>query len=99
LAVCSPLEDARLVVYEDEREVIATYVSTYGLQRQSHKGKQSSNEVFEWPSHHIEHTITHNKTTKTRTFPINSNTLTLYPAISSNIALILSVTVSVARSR
>ena len=31
------LEDARFIVYEDEREVIATYVSTCGLQRQSHK--------------------------------------------------------------
>jgi len=54
------LEDARFKVYEDEREVIETYVSTCGLQRQSHKGKLSSNEVFEWPSLHIEHTITHN---------------------------------------
>ena len=41
------LEDARCTVYEDEREVIATNVSTCGLQRQSHKGKLSSNEVFE----------------------------------------------------
>ena len=62
------LEDARFIVYEGEREAIATYVSTCGLQRQSHKGKLSSNEVFEWPSLHIEHAITHNKTTQTRTF-------------------------------
>jgi len=39
------LEDACFIVYEDEREVIATYVSTCGLQRQSHKGKLNSNEV------------------------------------------------------
>jgi hypothetical protein len=44
------LEDARCTVYEDEREVIATNVSTCGLQRQSHKGKLSS--IFEWPSLH-----------------------------------------------
>ena len=56
------------MVYEDERVVIATNVSACGLQMQSHKGKLSSNEVFEWPSLHIEHTITHNKTTQTRTF-------------------------------
>ena len=30
-----PLEDARFTVYEDEREMIVTYVSTCGLQRQS----------------------------------------------------------------
>ena len=57
-------------VYEDEREVIATYVSTCGLQRQSHEGKLSANEVFKWPSLHIKHTITHNKTTQTRTFQV-----------------------------
>ena len=33
------LEDARFTVYENEREVIATYVSTYGLQKHSNKGK------------------------------------------------------------
>ena len=68
--VVATLNTGRRVVtiYDDEREVIATYVSTCGLQRQSHKGKLSSNEVFEWPSLHIEHTITHNKTTLTRTF-------------------------------
>ena len=27
------LEDARFIIYEDEREVIATYISTYGSQR------------------------------------------------------------------
>jgi len=42
---CITLEDARFTVYEDEREVIATNVSTCGLQRQSNKGKASSNEV------------------------------------------------------
>ena len=47
----------RFIVYEDEREVITTNVSTRGLQRQS-KGKLNSDEVFEWPSLHIEHTIT-----------------------------------------
>ena len=47
------LEDARFIVYEDKREMIITYVSTCGLQRQSHKGKLSSNVVFEWPSLHI----------------------------------------------
>jgi len=36
------LEDARFIVYEDEREVIATDVSTCDLQKQSHKCKQSS---------------------------------------------------------
>jgi len=35
------LEDKRFTVYEDEREVIATYVSTSDLQRQSHKDKVS----------------------------------------------------------
>ena len=39
------LEDARFTVYEDERETIATFVSVYGLQGQSNKGKLSSNEV------------------------------------------------------
>jgi len=43
---CPVLEDASLAVYKDEREVIATSVSTRGLQ-QAHKGKLSSNEVFE----------------------------------------------------
>jgi hypothetical protein len=62
------LEDARFIVIEDEREVIATNVSTCSLQRQSHKGKLSSNEVFEWPILRIEQTTTHNKTTQTRTF-------------------------------
>ena len=52
----------------EERGVIATNVSTSDLQRQSHKGKLSSNEAFEWLSLHIEHAITHNKTTQTRTF-------------------------------
>jgi hypothetical protein len=47
---------------EDEREVIATNVSTCGLQRQL-----SSNEVFEWPILHMR-SITHNKTAQTRTF-------------------------------
>ena len=47
--------------------MIATNISTC-LERQSHKGELSSNEVFEWPSLHIEQTITHNKTTQTRTF-------------------------------
>ena len=42
LVVNSHLEDARFIVYEDEREVIATNVSTCGLQRQSNKGKLSS---------------------------------------------------------
>jgi len=64
------LGDARFTVYEDEREVIVTNVSTCCLQRQSNKGKLSSNEVFEWPSLHIEHTTTttHNKTTQMQTF-------------------------------
>ena len=31
------LEDASLAVYEDEREMILTYVSAFGLQRQSIK--------------------------------------------------------------
>ena len=42
-----PTRRCASIVYEEEREVIATYVSTCGLQRQSHKGKLSSNEVFE----------------------------------------------------
>jgi len=37
------LEDARYTVYEDEREMIVTYVSTCRLQSQSNKGKLSSN--------------------------------------------------------
>ena len=57
-----------MIYYDDEREVIATNVNACGLQMQSHKDKLSSNEVFEWPSLHIEHTITHNKTILTRTF-------------------------------
>jgi len=48
--VACGLEGVRFTVYEDEREVIATNVSTCGLQKQSHKDKLSSNEVFEWPS-------------------------------------------------
>ena len=43
----SPGRCARHTIYEHEREVIATNVSIRGLQRQSHKGKLSSNEVFE----------------------------------------------------
>jgi len=39
------LEDARFTVYEDKRKVIATNVSTCGLQKQSHKSKLRSNEV------------------------------------------------------
>ena len=62
------LEDAHFIVYEDEREVIATNVSTCGFQSQSNKSKVRSNEVLERPSHHIEHTITHDKTLLTRTF-------------------------------
>ena len=62
------LEDARFIVYEDKREEIATYVSAYDMQRQSYKGKLSPNEVSKSPRLHIEHTITHNKTTQTRTF-------------------------------
>ena len=34
------LEDARLAVYEDNREEIVTQVSAYGLQRQSIKANQ-----------------------------------------------------------
>jgi len=34
------LEDRVITVYEEEREVIITYVSTYDLQRQSIKANQ-----------------------------------------------------------
>jgi len=51
--------------------VIATNISICGLQRQSHKGKLSSNEVFGRASLHIEHTITYNKTKLD--FPANTS--------------------------
>jgi len=38
---------ARVLEDKDEREAIATNISTCGLQRQSHKGRLSPNEVFE----------------------------------------------------
>ena len=52
-----------------KRKVMATNVSTCGLQWQSHRGKQSSmkysnGRVFN------EHTITHNKRTQTLDFPV-----------------------------
>ena len=62
------LEDVRLTIYDDEREVNINYVSTYGLQRQTHNGKLSSNEVSKSSSLHNEHTIINDKTTQTRTF-------------------------------
>ena len=57
-------------VYEDERETIRTNVSECGLQRQSNKGKLSSNKVSRSLRFHIGHTITHDKTIQTRTFLI-----------------------------
>jgi len=44
-----------ITIYEDEREMIVTYVSTYGLQSQSNEGKLSSNVASKSPSLHIEH--------------------------------------------
>ena len=55
----------RFIVYEDEREVITTNVST--CKGNYIKGKLSSNEVFEWPSLHMN--TPHNKTTQTD-FPV-----------------------------
>ena len=62
------LEDASYRVYEDEKEMIFASVSTYVLQRQSNKGKQTSNEVVKSPRHHIEHTNSYDKILLTRTF-------------------------------
>jgi len=62
------LEDARLRFYKDEKEVIATNVSTCSLQKQSHKGKLRSNEVAKQPRLHIEHMNSYHKTILTRTF-------------------------------
>ena len=42
--------------------MIVTSVSTCGLQRQSNKGKLSSNEVVKSPRLHIEHMNSHDKT-------------------------------------
>jgi len=49
------LEDARFTVYEEDREEKVTYVSTCGLQKQSNKGKQSSNEVVKSTRLYTEH--------------------------------------------
>lgn len=57
-----------VTIYDDEREMILTYVSTYGLQRQSNKGKLSSNEVAKSPRLHIKHLNSHDKTILTQTF-------------------------------
>ena len=56
------LEDSRFTVYEDEKEVIATNVSTCSLQMQSHKGKLSSNKVVKSLRLHMEHLHSHDKT-------------------------------------
>ena len=56
LPIVAVLEDACFTVYEDKRKVIATNVSTCGLQKQSHKSKLRSNEVAKQPRLHIEHT-------------------------------------------
>jgi len=64
-SMCYNLEDARFTVYEDEREGIITYVSTSGLQRQSNKGKLSSNEVVNSSRLCIEHKHSHHKTIQT----------------------------------
>ena len=63
-----PTGRCALVVYEDEREVIATNVSTCGLQKQSNKAKLSSHEVFEMLRPRIEYTHAQDKTIITRTF-------------------------------
>ena len=60
------------MICDDERKMIVTYISAYGMQRQSHKGKLSSNEVFEWPSLHIEHTITTQQNNTNADFPVAS---------------------------
>jgi len=52
--LCPCLEDERFTVYEDERKVIAN-VSIFSLQRQSNKGKPSSNEALRSQILHIEH--------------------------------------------
>jgi len=57
-----PLEDARFTVYEEEREMIAIYVSTCGLQNQSNRGNVRSNEVITSPRHYIEGTNSYDKT-------------------------------------
>ena len=48
--------------------MIVTSVSTCGLQRQSNKGKLSSNEVVKSPRLRIEHMNSHDKRIQTRTF-------------------------------
>ena len=58
----------RCIVYGDERERIATSVSTCGLQRQSKEDKLSSNEVSTSSRLHIEHTNSYDETIQTRTF-------------------------------
>jgi len=67
------LEDARFIVYEDEREMMVTQVSAYGLQRQSNIGTPSSIEVSKSLRLHIEHMNSYDKTILTRTFLIANN--------------------------
>ena len=57
-----------ITVYDDEREEIITYISTYDMQGQSKEGKPRSNEVVKSPRLHIEHKHSHDKTILTRTF-------------------------------
>ena len=62
------LEDARFIFYEDERERIATSVSTYDMQRQSKEDKLSSNKAVKSSRLYTEHTKSYHKTILTRTF-------------------------------
>ena len=50
-----------LNIYGDKREMIITYVSSYGNQRQSNKELLGSNEVAKSPSLHIEHLNSHDE--------------------------------------
>ena len=51
-----------IMIYDDEREVIATNVSTCGLQRQSNKGKLRSNKTAKSSTLYIEHFNSHDRT-------------------------------------
>lgn len=57
--------------FEGEREKRVTFVSAFNSQRQSNKGKLSSNEVAKPPRLHIEHTHANDKTKLMRTFLVD----------------------------
>ena len=63
------------------RKMIVTSVSTCGLQRQSNKGKLSSNEVVKSPRLQIEHMNSHDKRIQTRTFQVYKHPLFVTTAV------------------